>query len=179
MATVAGVDGGESRPVVAIKVGDDLRLGEFTDEQHQGHTTGDGVRDGLEDKEGGDHVGLDDHDHARHSDHEEGQDVEGAQRLKDVPGRAQQGAALVHAKHIGEGSMKKKLDEKKNTGGQLSHRSSAARRNSTYIWLVGSGIAGSTTEVIVVVGDDEESAVDARVRSPDVGFCFEKKREVK
>lgn len=178
MATVAGVDGGESRPVVAIKVGDDLRLGEFTDEQHQGHTTGDGVRDGLEDKEGGDHVGLDDHDHARHSDHEEGQDVEGAQRLKDVPGRAQQGAALVHAKHIGEGSMKK-LDEKKNTGGQLSHRSSAARRNSTYIWLVGSGIAGSTTEVIVVVGDDEESAVDARVRSPDVGFCFEKKREVK
>lgn len=112
MATIAGVDGGESRPVVTIKVGHDLRLREFTDEQHQGHAAGDGVRDGLENKECGDHVGLYNHDHARHSDHEEGQDVEGAQRLKDVPGRAQKGTALVHAEHIGEGSMKKKLEIK-------------------------------------------------------------------
>lgn len=112
MATIAGVDGGESWPIVAIKVGHDLRLGELTDEQHQGHTAGDGVRDGLENKECGDHVGLYNHDHARHSDHEEGQDVEGAQRLKDVPGRAQKGTALVHAEHIGEGSMKKKLEIK-------------------------------------------------------------------
>lgn len=136
MATIAGVDGGESWPIVAIKVGHDLRLGELTDEQHQGHTAGDGVRDGLENKECGDHVGLYNHDHARHSDHEEGQDVEGAQRLKDVPGRAQKGTALVHAEHIGEGSMKKKLDIKKNRG-QLSYRTSAARWNGSYIcWCI-------------------------------------------